>query len=195
MTIARIKTVWSGGPSAPGLTIFNVRHDGTADIEAAQNAVYEYFYSFSDWIPDGYSLQVQQECELVNEASGALTGTDTAATKQNAIPGTLTGAWAAGVGSRIDWHTPVIRAGRRLRGRTFLVPLSTANFDTNGMVGGTVIGSLTTKSNTLLTNLAAAGAPMVVWARPSEKSPVGAAADVNTFTVPTKAAVLRGRRD
>lgn len=197
MTVSQIRTTWTGGPSSPGLTVMNVDGSGTTNWAAAAAAVRTFWSALGGGIPDEYSLQVEALIEEFNEGSGALIGevslgvADTPAP----LPGTYTGTYAAGVGGRVDWLTSGIRNGRRVRGRTFIVPLASAAFDSAGAVSGANQTAWGTAGQTLIDDLEAAGAPLVVWSKPTLANPVGSMTPVIGVRPASKAAVLRGRRD
>ena len=194
MAVASIKTVWSGGPSAPGLTIFNVRYDGTA-IDSALTAVREFWIDNQALIPSAYTMRVQQMADLYDETTGLLTGSVTAAAEPGPVAGSMLTGWAAGVGYRIDWATNEIKGGRRVKGRTFIVPADASLFDTDGTLKSASGTALAGYAATLRDALIAAGKPLVVWSKPSLKNPVGSIHDVFGGAVIDKPAVLRGRRD
>jgi hypothetical protein len=197
VTVATIKTTWTGGPSSPGLTVMNVEHSGTSDWAAAVAAVAAFWNMMKGGIPNEYSLQVEPLIEFYAEGSGQLTGEAYVGTAQTPAPivGTGAGGYAAGVGGRVDWLTSDIRNGRRVRGRTFMVPLVSSNYDANGQVAATNTTYWGTQAQTLIDALESALCPLVVWSRPSVANPVGQITPVIGVSVPNKAAVLRGRRD
>ena len=197
MTVAQIVTTWTGGPSSPGMTVMCVDDSGTSNYEAAVAAVAAFWNAIDEVIPNEYSLQVSPLVEIFNEATGALSGEvqlNTASTPAPTI-GLSAGAYMHGVGTRIDWRTSSIRNGRRVSGRTFIVPTHAPSFTDAGILAPISVSLLGNAAETLLDSLTTAQAPLVVWSRPSLKNPVGAIAPVLGATVPTKAAVLRGRRD
>lgn len=197
MAVAQIRTVWTGGPSAPGLTVMNVQDTGSANWGAAAAAVRAFFNSLSGGIPNEYSLQVDPLIESYSETTGALIGevSLSPAATPAVITCTNTGGYAAGVGGRIDWTTSDIRNGRRVRGRTFIVPMASTNFGVNGEITGANTQAWAGFAQTLLGALQNASAPLVVWSRPTLAQPVGTMAPVIGLRVPVKASVLRGRRD
>jgi hypothetical protein len=117
---------------------------------------------------------------------------------------TATGGYAAPAGGRIDWTTEAIVNGRRLRGRTYIVPLASTNFEADGSI---TAGAITTLSNGANAYLTAAGgfadAEAAVWSRPVYEGEApnrvlvrgGTVADITGFSIPDSAAVLRSRRD
>jgi hypothetical protein len=189
----RILTRWAGGPSAPGLTVMNVGYGSTFPTQAAVDAVRAFWDSLKALIPAAYTLTVDPLVENHAEATGVLLGTSNAATAPAAVAGTVATAWAAGVGMRINWETGAVVHGHRVRGRTFVVPIGTANYDATGTITNTVITSTGTAIATLLSALNAAGAPLCVYTATSPKG-AGVLSTVTSGAVPDEVAVLSGRR-
>lgn len=194
MTVAVVRATWTGGPSSPGVSTFCLDYDGVAVIDDAQASIRGFLANLGGMIPTGYSVQVEQLTELYDEATGQLTGEYNAAAAVAPVTGAATGVYAAGVGFRVDWSTATIRNGRRVRGRTFVVPVQGGSFQEDGTINTPTRDGVQTAASALISNLAADGAPFVIWSRPSQKYPVGALADVVAAKVPDKAAWLRGRR-
>jgi hypothetical protein len=86
----------------------------------------------------------------------------------------------------------VIINGRRLRGRTFLVPLGSTFYTTDGTPIETARTNIAAAAAVLIANTG--GPPLGVWRRPSP-SGVGVLGVATTASVPDKAAVLKSRRD
>lgn len=195
MAVSIIRTVWTGGPSSPGLTQIAIQSDGTSNIDAAAAAVRTFWSNFAVSIPDGHTLAVEQLVEKFDEATGQLIGETLQANAPAPVTGTNIEAWAAGIGVRIDWGTSSIRNGRRVKGRTFLVPVTTTAFDTGGELNIDTRAAWLGHAIGLLDALETNGTPMVIWSRPSLKWPVGGISPVISAQVPRKPAVLRNRRD
>jgi hypothetical protein len=197
MTIAQIRTAWEGGPSSPGLTVMNVEYTGTGDLSAALAAVRAFWNANVARIPDEFTLQVEGLVNLYSEVNGQLSGEFYAGAGATPAPvlGTYTGGYAHGVGLRVDWLTSDIRNGRRVTGRSYLVPSGTNAFTTDGLLDATTVTAVSNAAQTLIDTLETAGTPLVVWSRPSVAYPVGEYTPVVSLRVPSKVAVLRGRRD
>lgn len=195
MQLGQIRVLWTGGPSAPGYTILNTIWGTSSSAVAAQAAVRKFFDTIKGSIPDDYTLQVQQEMTIINASTGKLEQLEMASSAQAPIVGLMGQGWAAGVGVRVDWQGGGVLNGRRIRGRTYIVPYNASVFDASGQVPASVRTSLGGYATTMITDLAAANTPLCVWNRPSVKNPVGGASVVQSAAVSSKAAVLRGRRD
>jgi hypothetical protein len=111
------------------------------DAQMAVDRVYAFFNAVKAYFPQQVSLQVRGEVEAIDEATGNLQDV-IVATAPAAIVGTAgtTVPYAAALGSVVSWRTGVVRNNRRIRGRTFLVPLSSLAFDNTGTL---IPGALT----------------------------------------------------
>lgn len=203
--ILRVKMRWGGMPGAPGLSVFHFTHPSGSfadlDAGAAQEAV-DRVDTFAAgvvfWMPYQTTLEVLSDVELIDGASGDLEdifGTTPDATRTS--PQSAGQVYAGPVGAIINWKTATIRNGRRLRGKTFLVPLNGGVFSDNGTPAAGLITSL----NTHATNLRTAGTDtqLAIYGRPMTPAigivPEGVVGLVSAHNVPDFAAVLRSRRD
>jgi hypothetical protein len=192
-TIGRILTRWAGGPSAPGLTVMNV--DASAlNAQNAVNAVRAFWSSFATAIPAAYTLTVDPTVELHDQATSNLTGTSTAATPPVSVAGTGASSWAAGVGGRMDWLTGSVVDGRRVRGRTFVIPLISTHYATDGTMQDASVTTFSGYGATLLSALTTASSPMVIWTQHKPGSGFSAATAVTSCRFADQVSVLRGRR-
>lgn len=149
-----------------------------------------FFDLLKGWIPDNVTITVPDGGDLIDPTNGQLTGT-----WSEGGGATITGAnaadvAAAGVGASITWLTGGIVGGKRVRGRTYVVPLATPSYDATG-----------TLSVAALTALDAAAAAhttgsLVVWHRPSGPGATdGSEHNVVSYRVRDKVSYLSSRRD
>lgn len=190
---------WNGFQGAPGYSnffyggVFNGTPTQTDAENAAQN-VFSLGGYVRSFLPAEVSLQVQTDVEVVDEATGELQTVHNVAPRAT-LPGEAASApYSAASGAVITWRTGGVRNGRRVRGRTFLVPLATAAYQSDGTLAASTITALTTNLNTFLNPPDAI--EMGIYARPSVKGASdGAWFAATGFSVPDKVAVLRSRRD
>ena len=199
MAMLRSKIRWT----IPGAgTAHTVLHFGTldastptqADADEVISKVAAYAGAIKAYIPNVVSLLVSSEVEEINVATGKLIGIYTGAT-QTAQAGTAsaTAGWAAPAGGVISWSTAGIRNNRRLRGRTFIVPMSNEVWDVDGTLKSVPLTGL----NTAAAALRAPGTQvyLTIYGRPSG---VGASDGVEwqalAHRVPDMAAILTSRR-
>lgn len=184
MTMNRVRVLWQNWPGAPGYTNHYV---GSA--VTAQTAIRTFYDALKANIPTGLSIQVPSSGDQIAEATGDITGVWSGAA-QAAVVGTSVGVYAGPTGACVNWRTAQIINGRRPMGRTFIVPLSNASFETNGTLAAAALALIQAAANQLIIDLAG---ELKVWHRPNAAGP-GANVTVLTAQVPDMAAVLRSRR-
>lgn len=198
-SILRAKLRWTGLPGGTGYSIFHFGEFsfGEPDVNtanAAKDRLGQFIGQIKPFIPPSVTMQVETELEVIESTNGLMT---------NVLGGTA-GPGAAGLGSGtlgysaptgavMSWSTGGIRNGRRIRGRTFIVPLAGNAYQNNG-----------TLEEGCLTNLNAAAAALSsitgqpdlgVYARPTSKGATdGVWYAVTGFRIPDMAAILSSRR-
>lgn len=193
MAITRITAVWSGFRGAPGYSNFHFAGDGTDSLglDSAAEAVHSFFEAFRIRLPTSVSIQIQPTAEVIDEASGQILGSYDI-TELDPVTGGTSSMYSAATGAVVNWNTQAYRNGRRIRGRTFLVPLTSNSFDSQGDLATETLTSLRNGAEFLASG--ASVLPFVVWARPINGSG-GTAEPVRSFNIPDLGAVLRSRRD
>lgn len=194
---------WQGFIGAPGYSIFHFRDFGAPEgwdptVAQAQECV-DKVRTFADAIKGnivyGSSLQVLNDVEEIEDTTGEMVNV-MSTTAPAVVNATTTAAfnYAGPVGAVINWRTSTVRRGRRIQGRTFLVPLLSNNFEVNGTLGA---GSITTLAAAAAALSADGASPdLGVYARPSKDGVTpGQWAPVTGYNVPDMGAVLRSRRD
>jgi len=148
-----------------------------------------FFGAVKGLIPSVTTITVPTNGDLVDDITGVLSGSWTGGTG-GATACTGAGNYFAGVGAYINWGTPLIINGRRLRGRTFICPLTVNQSDSNGTLLAAAVTTLTTAASTL-----AATGHITCWHRPtSPGASNGASATITSATVPDQVTSLRTRR-
>lgn len=196
--IIRLTVNWTGFLGAPGYTNLHFRDftAGAIDQAMVDGAVTKLDTWLDAWIPvvpTVASFTINPAVEILEETTGVLTNYMTA-TPDGARVGTSTGVYVGGTGACINWYTNVVRNGRRLRGRTFMVPLGLQAMTNDGTIDDTRLATLRTASTTLIN--ATGSGDLGVWARPT--TPGGSDGEWAVATVATindKMAQLRSRRD
>jgi hypothetical protein len=157
------------------------------------------------YLPNVLKIDIMPDVEVVQENNGQLAGFLTLT-----APATVTGTagagaqFAAAAGAVITWRTNTLRHNRRIRGRSFIVPIANTGFATDGTLDAGLVTALTTQAG--LVADAFDEAQLTVWARPTpimdeNGEPTGLynedglAAFVTGHTVPDMGAILRSRRD
>lgn len=184
---------WDGPIGGPGVTVFHGRTvTGGVDSIAAEELAgkaHEFFNALGALIPAGYVLEFPGEAVELNTTTGALEDVYTFDPPDDVVC-SGGGDWAAPVGMRVEWRTDAIVAGRRLRGRTFIVPITAAAFDATGSPDSTSIGLVSTAAAEFYDEDPIGNVDPGVWSRTH-----GILADITGHVVPDQATVLRSRRD
>lgn len=202
--ILKVKARWSGFNGSPGWTNFYFRD--FADSEPTQQQAVDavartntFFTAIKDKFTTAVSIAIQNDVEIVEESTGDLKNVLTV-TAPAAIVGSNTIATFSGAsGAVVTWRTGSVHGGRRVRGRTFLVPTSTALYQNDGTLDPAHRTGIQTAADALASG---AGSPdLGIWARPKKNPDTGAITSpgawyaVTGATVPDLAAILRSRRD
>jgi hypothetical protein len=197
MAIIRATLRWSGFSGAPGYTNLHFLTDDppvVATIDATLLDVRTAFFDIASRFPNGLSITFPNEVEEFDAGTGVLQGT-IGVDLQDAVAGTGgSGPYSSAVGACITWTTGMVVNGRRLRGRTFLVPLAPATaFQDDGTLAEAARVAILGAGNSIIN--AVGGYPLAIWSRPSPGAGGGAAGTVTSASVADSTAVLRSRRD
>lgn len=198
--IARVKLHWTGFVGGPGLSVFHFMTDaGTpptnADCLAVAGRVRAFADAIKGMVPSTVSMLVDPAVEIITSPGGTLQ------TVENVTPPAVVNStasstivYSAASGAVISWRTAGIRNGRRVRGRTFLVPLHGNAYQNDGSLDAGYITSL----NTAATNLrdTSTNIDLAVYGRESGPGALdGVVYQVTSHNVPDRAAILKSRRD
>lgn len=203
MTILRVRMRWSGFNGGPGYSVFHFNDFGAGPtgweptVDDAINMVAKVDAFAEDLLgvfPAGLVLNVQGDVEAINPETGALEDIFPVTAPPGRTPAHGAGPYSAPVGAVITWRTGVVRNGRRIRGRTFLVPLIGATFENNGSLTAGALATINSATATFVANTGEGD--LCVWARPTTVGGSdGTPAFVSGYTIPDMGAVLRSRRD
>ena len=201
-SIARAKIRWTGFIGAPGYTVMHFKDFGLDDPADWTNVEADGIGDKVDAWLDGIRrvcagpvrLKMDSDVEIIDEANGQLQTVVSAGARPEHANPVQGGAYSAPTGSVITWRTGGVRNGRRIRGRTFIVPCYNAAFDVDGSLTTAARDQLEGSSAALIS---ATGIPdLGVYARPTGPAATdGVWHVVTSFSVPDMAAVLRSRRD
>ena len=205
MAIARVKAQWTipGAGAAYSVFHFGDGSDGVVDgvdATAAVTAVRAFFNTFLIYIPQPVKIQVLGEVESIDSQTGELMGVTSGGS-----PAQLTGGsggtdrWAAPAGACVTWSTGGIRElsgkPRRVRGRTFIVPISQMATGLDGTLDDAARGKFLEAANNLRSPLA--GYNLGVYCRPGSDNVAqpGIFHSVTGARVTDQVAILRSRRN
>lgn len=182
--LRKIPVVWNGLTGLPGVSVFY-----SADPDDPTVALGAFFSAISNRFPNGLTWSCAGSGDTVDVATGVLTGSWTGGTPFSQSGSGGATAYAAGCGAYVKWGTPLVVDGRRVKGRTFLAPILTSEYQSDGTITSACLTTLQTAANTL-----EATGLLVVWHRPSPGGSNGIAATIDSATVPDQVTSLRSRR-
>lgn len=173
-----------------GLAV-NVLHFSASDPAVPPVAAIKTAYqSLTNILPTNVTITVPGTGDTIDDTTGELTGVWSTAGGGSFV-GAGTAVSAAGVGACVGWQTGGIVGGKKLRGRTFIVPLHNATYEGDGTLSPSTLSAL----DTFGSQLRAAG-PLAVWHRPTTKGGTdGNSYGVIAHRVRDKVAYLSSRRD
>jgi hypothetical protein len=195
MPLYRCTMTWAGFVGAPGYTTLHfldpdpITQAGIDQTAARNNAFWQ---ALEPHLPGPVTITMPTILEEIDTATGELLD-------EHTFPGgTLadgagSSVYSAAAGACINWNTVGIVNGRRLRGRTFIVPLQASSYESDGTLTTVARDALVTAGNNLAN--ATTGIDLAVWHRPSPGGSDGVAAGVTSCSVNDRGAVLRSRRD
>ena len=192
MRLHRVVVSWAG-PQVVGRAVNVLHFDATEQAAPDVAAIRGAYSALLNGLPNGVSIQVPNSGDTIEDSTGALTGVWSAPDQTALFGGGSAGA-AAGVGACVSWNTGAIVTGskgpRKLRGKTFLVPLSKDVYDTDGTL---IPGEVTILQNFATGMLGVAG--FGIWHRPTKLAPSsGTSGGVVSSVVHDKVAFLSSRR-
>lgn len=182
--ISRLRTAWTGFIGGPGVSTMYF-----LDTLTAVASVHDFWAALLSRFPVDVMLQVENIGDVIEDTTGEMTDS-WSADSVGVLAGTGSGNYAAPSGACINWLTDTVTHGRRLRGRTFLVPLAGGVYDGDGSIGAASLEAIQTAADDLIS---AQSASFVIWHRGTGSDGTNGlvtSAKVHDFT-----AVLRSRRD
>ena len=193
MAVYRVSALWTGFTGAPGYSNFHFTENPTGETGSVIRAqVHDFFSELASLLPGVVTITIDPTVEVFDESTGLLTGYETDTEDLSPVRGSGTGNFSGPAGAVINWLTATVVNGRRLRGRTFVVPLRATAYEQDGTLSSSVLGTLNTAASVL------SGSPFestfCIWSRP-QGGGTGAVGEVIGHQVPDMAAVLRSRRD
>lgn len=192
MTMARVRTVFTGVAGTPWYSNLFFANDGGGDVsDDAHAGVVALWDGLKGSMATPITWVVESDVTQIDESNGQITGITPVAN----ITGAATGSaemLPAALQALVRIQTETFVNGRRLRGRVFVPGLTDAANDDGRVLAATVAG-LNTAFNTLKVTSTRA-LPWCVWHRPRNGN-AGSLALVSNVSTWTEFAVLRSRRD
>jgi len=210
VSIFRVTTTWSGFNGAPGYTNHFFRNvlpggaptevDDQISAAAGHDRVHAFFNTIKQNLPDDVKLTVEPNVDELEDTNGELLNSFALEPKA-ILTGAQAGAYSAATGAVVAFSTGTIHNKRRIRGRTFLIPLAGVAFGLSGRLQPAVVTLNTDAAKALA--IGGLNSTFGIWARPvvaTDRNPDvepragkwGECTGVRSSDLP---AVLRSRRD
>jgi len=154
-----------------------------------QNKVKDLWQQWCQRMPPSCIITVHNTGETYELETGLFTEFWSAGTSL-VLPGTGQPTYTKGVGVRCVWETAGVTGSRRVRGSTFVVPVSTGVWSADGDIETAVRTHMQTAADAYVVATATTNA---IWSRPIPGRP-GHASRILSAIVPDKVATLRSRR-
>lgn len=198
----RHRVTWNGLIGLPGVSTFYA-DDSDPGFSGLLHAFFE---TIANVIPAPCAIQVESAGDVLTPATGVLTGVFEN-DPEGVIICTGGGPYAAPAGALVRWKTSGVAGGRHIQGHTFIVPVVSSGYESNGTLTEGVKTILRDAASALVSD---AGPSMKVWRKPFAATPAwtdaggrvhaarpahpGVDAEVTSSQVPDKVAILASRR-
>jgi hypothetical protein len=200
--IQRVRVSWGGFVGGLGVSTFYATSAGTLVPQLRS-----YFSGMAGLFPTDVGISVLSEGDEIESTTGELTGGWSTASVA-VVGGSASGGYSAVSGGLAKWGTATVLSGRRLKGHTYLVPLSSSQYGTDGSLTSVCAAAIASAGASLV---AAAAGNMLLYQRPriaaaawtDQRGHVhpavvargGGYGPVTTGTSRAKVTELRSRRD
>lgn len=182
---------WNNFRGEPGFTNFYFLANNSDSRDSASAKIRTFFDSIKGVLPLNVQISPNPEVGHYNEATGTLTDVLPIDDLPTQVVGTGGSSYSAASGAVIHWLTVGVVGNRLLRGRTFIVPLVTGAYDTQGDLSSTTLATLRNAADAF--HFGIIDKPHV-WSRPTAVR-AGVAYPITSSRVPDLGAMLRSRRD
>jgi hypothetical protein len=181
-TINKIPVGWRGLNGLPGVTTF---YSASVVLGTALVAIRTFFDDIKALHPVGLIWTIPASGVTIDTTSGQPNGTWVDNEADDEVAATGDGQFSAPSGWVANWHTGTFFGGREVRGKSFMVPLSSVFYDGQGNIDSEALTVMRSAVDEL-----AGGDNIVIYSRKA-----GSSTSVMTGNVPDLAAVLKSRRD
>lgn len=142
--LSRAQVTWTGPPGFPAVSSFYYKTSDGVNLTALK----AFFEAIKNNLPTSITLKYPGFGTTLDDTTGDTTGTWSAAAPADTV-GTAAGGYSGVTGTCLTWHTGIYTGGRELKGRTFLVPLASICFNSDGRLQPATQASLKTAADAL----------------------------------------------
>lgn len=196
MPLHRVRVTLTNFPGAPG---YAAHYFSTSVTD--MTALKTFWTSLVNYFAAGTTFTLPSSGDIINETDGKITGGWSGSGGGTAGSGGTAANYSGSSGAVVEWQSNAIVNGRRPLGKTYVVPLKSTYYDTQGSLDiTTCVTPITTAATTLL---AAYTDGLKVWSRPytppTDGKPhpaarVGSYGTAIAARVPDLAVTMRSRR-
>jgi hypothetical protein len=168
-----------------------------AMAQGAADRIRQFADGIKGYLPAVVKLQVENDVEHIEETNGILEDVFNV-TGGAEIQGQASSfeTFSGVSGAVVTWRTPGVRNGRRVRGRTFLVPLSGSAYDSTGTLSTPCLTAFNAAASALVSPFGAGAPDLGVYARPTTKGATdGIWYAAGSHSINDRVAMLTSRRD
>jgi len=209
--IIRVRTVFTGFSGAPGLMTNYFRLTGpgfvVGDAQNAVDRIKDAFTAHHANLPVAFRWTTSGQVDQLKDTNGEVVFSWTATPSTGTGTSSVSGYAPIASGVLIKWQTGAFVGGRRVVGKTFLVPTGNNTTDTDGTLTTGAAAEWNGWAASMLSE-GLTGLHMVVWSRPRAARAAGpgghpaalSARDGSSYPITSGAAndklcVLTSRRD
>lgn len=182
--INRMRTAWTGVAGLPGVTTMYC-----LDTDAYIEELSTFWNNIKGHIPNAITLTIEPAGDIIEESTGVLTGAWTHDALDGTV-GTSSEDFNETTGLVVNWLTDDVAGGRRVRGKTYLVPMDISIYDVGGHLDTGIVAGVQAHCDEHVT---AAADNFVIWHRPGGSTP-GSYHAVTSAHVSAASAYLKSRR-
>lgn len=181
---------WTGTGGGTGYTRWHWQGNLTsAEVTQKLNLTKTFFTAIATLIPTPVAVGFDGLAQEYDDA-GVLTK-EVSVTPPTSVVGSAGPNFLSVIGAVVNWQTGVFNPnGRRIRGRTYLVPLGTSIAATNGGLTSSAVSTIASAANAVIADLI----PFVVVRKTATGDFVGITG-ITAAQVSGKVAILTSRRD
>jgi hypothetical protein len=142
-------TGYTGAPGYTKLHFFasNSTRPTVVEVNNAVTATRALLAATSTYLPTGVTYAFQNPIQWFND-SGTLLGEVSSTAAPANVVGSGGSNYPGGAGAVIFWDTGSLNGGHKIRGRTYIVPLSTTAFANDGTLATGLVSGLQAAVNT-----------------------------------------------